>query len=226
MVWVAGGAAGALPRPPRGWVVHARSTTIRAHPESLESGIALIRDEAMPMVLGMEGCIGMSLLVDRVTGRCILTTAWRSKEAMDATADAVRPLRERASEMLGGRPHVDEWEIAVMHRDHTSAAGACVRATWVRMAPDRMDRGIDVFRMGILPATQEFEGFCSASLMVDRGEGYAVSSVTFDSREAMDRNRSQGEELRERGVREAGVEIVEVGEFELALAHLHVPEMA
>jgi quinol monooxygenase YgiN len=206
--------------------VYARSTTIRARPESLESGIALIRDEVMPMVLDMEGCVGMSMLVDRLTGRCIVTTAWQSKEAMEATAQMVRPLRERAAEVLGGRPQVDAWEIAVMHRDHNSAPGACVRATWVRMAPDQVDRGIDIYRMGVLPATLEFEGFCSASLMVDRREGYAVSSVTFDSREAMDRNRSQGEELRERGAREAGVEIVEVGEFELALAHLHVPEMA
>jgi quinol monooxygenase YgiN len=206
--------------------VHARSTTIRAHPESLESGIALIRDDIMPTVLGMEGCVGMSMLVDRMTGHSIVTTAWQSKEAMDATTDSVRPMRERASELLGGRPQVDEWEIAVMHRDHNSAPGACVRATWVRMAPDQVDRGIDVYRMGVLPATQEFEGFCSASLMVDRGEGYAVSSVTFDSREAMDRSRELGEDLRERAAREAGVEIVEVGEFELALAHLHVPEMA
>ena len=206
--------------------MYARSTTIRAHPESLESGIALVRDEIMPMVLGMEGCVGMSMLVDRLTGRCIVTTAWQSKEAMDATAEQVRSMRERVAEMLGGRPQVDEWEIAVMHRDHTSAPGACVRATWVRMAPDQADRGIDVYKMGILPATQEFEGFCSASLMVDRREGYAVSSVTFDSREAMDRTRAQAEQLRERSSREAGFEIMEVGEFELALAHLHVPEMA
>jgi hypothetical protein len=206
--------------------VYARSTTIRANPDSLESGVALVRDEIMPEVMGMDGCVGMSMLVDRMTGRSIVTTAWQSKEAMDATADRVRPLRDRASEMLGGRPQVDEWEIAVMHRDHTSAPGACVRATWVRMAPDRMDRVIDVYKVGVLPGVQEFEGFCSASLMVDRREGYAVSSVTFDSREAMDRNRTQAEALRERSAREAGFEIMEVGEFELALAHLHVPEMA
>jgi hypothetical protein len=206
--------------------VYARSTTIRAHPESIESGIAHIRDEVMPMVLGMDGCIGLSMLVDRLSGRCIATTAWQSKEAMEASAEQVRPLRERAAELLGGRPQVDEWEIAVMHRDHTSAPGACVRATWLRLQPDQLDRGIDTFKMGILPVVQEFDGFCSASLMVDRTEGYVVGSVTFDSREAMERSRAQNEELRERGVRESGAELMEVGEFELALAHLRVPEMA
>jgi quinol monooxygenase YgiN len=206
--------------------VHARSTTIRAHPESLEPGIALVRDEIMPTVLGMEGCVGMSMLVDRTSGQCIVTTAWQSREAMDATTDSVRPMRERASELLGGRPQVDEWEIASMHRDHNSAPGACVRVSWLRMAPDQVDGLIDIYRVGVLPAVQDYEGFCSASLMVDRTEGYAVSSVTFDSREAMERSRARGEELRSRAARESGGELVEVGEFELALAHLHVPEMA
>jgi quinol monooxygenase YgiN len=206
--------------------MHARSTTIRANPESIEQGIALVRDEVMPMMLGMDGCIGISMLVDRVSGRCIVTTAWQSKEAMDATAEQVRPSRERAAELLGGRPQVDEWEIAVMHRDHTSGPGACVRATWLRAQPDQLDRVIDVYKMGILPRLQELDGFCSASLMVDRTEGYLVGSLTFDSREAMERSREQTEELRQRGVRESGAELMEVGEFELAVAHLRVPEMA
>jgi quinol monooxygenase YgiN len=206
--------------------MHARSTTIRANPESIEQGIALVRDEVMPMMLGMDGCIGISMLVDRMSGRCIVTTAWQSKEAMDATAEQVRPSRERAAELLGGRPQVDQWEIAVMHRDHTSAPGACVRATWLRAQPDQLDRVIDTFKMGILPTLEELDGFCSASLMVDRTEGYVVGSLTFDSREAMERSREQTEELRQRGVRESGAELIEVGEFELALAHLRVPEMA
>ena len=145
---------------------------------------------------------------------------------MEATAEQVRPARERVAEMLGGRPQVDEWEIAVLHRDHTSEPGACVRATWVRTDLQGTNRLVDVYRMGLLPEIQAFGGFCSASLMVDRTSGYAVSSVTFDSRDAMVRSRDAATGLRERAAGEAGAEVVEVGEFELALAHLRVPEMA
>ena len=66
----------------------------------------------------------------------------------------------------------------------------------------------------------------SASLMVDRPSGYAVSSVTFDGHDAMRRTRSLAAVARERGAREANGEVVEVVEFDLALAHLRVPEMA
>jgi quinol monooxygenase YgiN len=206
--------------------VYARSTTVLAHPESIDAGIAHIRDEVMPTLLGIDGCIGLSMLVDQGSGRCIATSAWQTREAMHASEPQLRPVRERAAEILGARPQVDEWEIAVLHRDHTSGPGACVRATWVRMEPGQADRVVDVYRMALLPVMEEFAGFCSASLLVDRGSGLAVSSVTYDGVEAMHRSRDRADALRESGAREAGVEIVEVGEFALALAHLRVPEMA
>jgi hypothetical protein len=173
----------------------------------------------------MEGCIGLSMLVDRNTGRCVATSAWRTREAMFASERQLRPVRDHVAEILGNRPQVDEWEIAVLHRDHTSGPGACVRASWVRMAPAQADRVVDVYRMGLLPVMQDYDGFCSASLLVDRASGLAVSSVSYDSLESMQRSREKSDALREAGAREAGVEIVEVCEFELTLAHLRVPEM-
>jgi len=58
----------------------------------------------MPALLGMDGCIGLSMLVDRQGGRCIATSAWRSEEAMLASEDRLRPMRERVGELLGGQP--------------------------------------------------------------------------------------------------------------------------
>jgi heme-degrading monooxygenase HmoA len=207
-------------------IVYARATTIQAQPSSIDNGIAHVRDEVMPAITGVEGCIGLSLLVDRESGRCIATTAWESAEAMSASAQQVRPVRDRAAEVFGGTAQVEEWEIAVLHRNHQSRDGACVRATWIEVDPDQMDRAIDVFRMTSLPAIEELEGFCSASLMADRRSGRAVSSVTYDSQEAMQRNREQAGTVRAAGTREAGANVLDVGEFELAVAHLRVPEMA
>jgi hypothetical protein len=206
--------------------VYARSTTVLAHPDSIDAGIAHIRDEVMPTLMAMDGCVGLSMLVDRTSGRCIVTTAWRAAEAMRASEEQLRPVRDRAAEILGGRPQVDEWEIAVLHRDHTSNPGACLRTTWVRMDLEQADHFADVYKMVLLPQIREFDGFCSASLMVDRSSGYAVSSVTFDSHEAMRRTRNLAAVVRERGAREANGEVIEVFEFDLALAHLRVPETA
>jgi len=206
--------------------VYARATTIRAQPSSIDDGIAHVRDEVMPALMGVDGCVGLSLLVDRESGRCIATSAWQSAEAMHASAEQVRPIRDRAAELFGGSTQVNEWEIAVLHRNHQSREGACVRATWMEVDSARMDHAVDVFRMTSLPAIEELEGFCSASLMVNRSSGRAVSSVTYDSHEAMERNRKQAGTVSAAGAQEAGANVLDVGEFELAVAHLRVPEMA
>ena len=62
-----------------------------------------------------------------------------------------------------------------------------------------------------------------------RGSGrerHAVSSATFDSVDTMERNRDQATALKIASMREAGVEELDECEFELALAHLRVPELA
>jgi heme-degrading monooxygenase HmoA len=208
--------------------VYARSTTIQAQPSRIDVGITHVRDEIMPTIQDIAGYVGISLLADRESGRCIVTTAWETEEAMQASAEWVRPLRERAAEMFGtsGGLKVEQWEIAVLHRDHHSADGCCVRAAWTKVPPDRAEEAIDFYRISVLPSLEDLEGFCSASLLINRSSGRGVSSVTFDSRDAMERNREHARELRTARTRELGAEVLEVGEFELALAHLRVPELA
>ncbi|MGE5746688.1 MAG: hypothetical protein ACM33U_05460, partial [Solirubrobacterales bacterium] len=67
---------------------------------------------------------------------------------------------------------------------------------------------------------------CSASMMVDRATGRSAGTITFDSREALERSREQAANIRAGAVKEMGAEILDFREFELALAHLDEPEMA
>lgn len=206
--------------------MYARSTSIQAQASKIDAGIAYVRDEVMPALQDMDGYVGLSLLVDRESGRCIATSAWETEDALRTSTDQAAPLRDRASEIFGGDVTVEPWEIGVLHRDHRSNEGACVRATWLKMPPDQTDRAIEFYKTSVLPSLQDLEGFCSASLMINRSSGRGVSSATFDSRDAMDRNREQAKELRNTRTRELGADIIDVGEFELAIAHLRVPEMA
>ena len=205
--------------------MYARSTTIQAQPSSIDAGIAHVRDAVMPALSQVDGCVGLSLLVDRESGRCIATSAWQDEAAMRASARGARSLRDQAAQKFGGSPTIDEWEIAVLHRDHRSGPGACVRATWLTMRPDQFDRAIEFYRESVLPAIEELDGFCSASLMIDRDSWRAVSSSTFDSMEAMQRNEDRARSLRTARLRDLGADQHDVGEFELALAHLRVPEL-
>lgn len=206
--------------------MYARSTTIQAQPTSIDAGIAHMRDKVMPALEAIDGCVGMSLLVDRASGRCIATSSWESEEAMRASAESLRPIRDRAAELFGGGAQIEEWEIAAMHREHRAGEGACVRATWVKVDADQLDGGIEFYKATLLPALEELEGFCSASLLVDRASGRGVAVATFDNGKALEQNNDKLDGIKATGSREANAEVLDQCDFELALAHLHVPEMA
>ncbi|ABK67068.1 MULTISPECIES: hypothetical protein [Mycobacterium avium complex (MAC)] len=206
--------------------MYARSTTIQAQPLSIDIGIAHVRDVVMPALTEIDGCVGLSLLVDRQSGTCIATSSWESIDAMRGSAARVAPIRDRAALMFDGSARVEEWDIALLHRDHPSRDGACVRATWLKVVPDQLSRSLEFYRSSVLPELEQLDGFCSASLMVDHPAcRRAVACSTFDSMDAMARNRDRATELRSRRVRELGAEVIDVAEFELAIAHLRVPEL-
>jgi quinol monooxygenase YgiN len=205
--------------------MYARSTTVRGTPEAMDEGIAYVRDKVMPAVQQMDGCIGLSMLVDRDSGRCIVTTSWADADAMKASAQGVMAMRQRAAEIMGGPADVQEWEVALMHRLHTAHHGACARVIWTDGDPADADGMIDSFRMTVLPQLADLPGCCSVSAMLDRSSGRAVLTTTYDSPQDMAMAADKAQAMREEFVQMMNRTITEVGEFDLVVAHLRVPEM-
>lgn len=184
-----------------------------------------MRDDVMPTLTGIDGCIGMSCLVERESGRCITTTAWDSSAAMQASRDQVAPVRKRVLDAFGAKdPLIEEWEIPVMHRAHPAPSGACARLSWFKVDPARMDNLIESFKM-VMPELDDLTGFCSGSLLINRDTGQCVSTVVYEDSEALAHTRDIGNTLRRRVAQQNNAEVLEVAEFELALAHLRVPEL-
>jgi hypothetical protein len=69
-------------------------------------------------------------------------------------------------------------------------------------------------------------GFCSLSLMVDRNTGRGSLTVVYKDRRSMEDSREAVRGMREEFSRQMGMEVTDVAEFELAIHHLRVPEMA
>lgn len=200
--------------------MYARSTTFHGRPGNVDAGIRFIENEAGPMLDATAGCRGLSLLTDRETGQSIATSSWADEAAMFASDEELRGLRERGRDVFGGSMQVDEWEIAVMHRSHHG--GAC-RVSWLQ---GDLNVILDTFRLAILPSLEQTAGFCSASLLVNRYDGLACATSGWETRAAMAASRMAADEMRNRAALDSGGTVLDVHEFDLAYAHLHVPEMA
>jgi hypothetical protein len=83
-----------------------------------------------------------------------------------------------------------------------------------------------IYKTDALPQIERLDGFCSASFMVNRATGRAVSSACYESRAALEASREQATQIRTAGTQKAKATVLEVCEFELVVAHLRVPEMA
>lgn len=205
-------------------VMYARSTTIHGDPAAVDEGIAYVRDEVMPMVRAMDGCVGLSMLADRGSGHCIVTTSWRDSAALTSSEDDVRAAAERTVTTLGGRPELQEWEIAAMHRVHESHHGAGSRVTWLRTEPGSVQRAVDAVRLSLMPKLDDLPGFCSVSIMVRRDDGLAVAAVSYDDQADLERADEGAREFREQFAPSMGIEVIDTGVFDVAIAHLRVPE--
>ena len=170
----------------------------------IDLGIRYVEDELMPAILQLDGCVGLSMMVDRATGRCITTSAWETEDAMRTSAPQVQPLRDQYVATLGAdAPLVDEWEVDLMHRDHPSIAGAWARTSWLQCDPNALPAATDGFR-AVLPTLEDLPGFGSASLLINRDTGLAASTVTFDSADSLIETRAIANTLRTRVAQGSG----------------------
>ena len=93
--------------------MHARLTRIEGSPDQLDEMARRFEQETLPQIQGLDGFQGYSLLGDRSNGTAIAITYWQSAEAMQASEQAVQPLRQQAAESAGARaaPIVERYEV-------------------------------------------------------------------------------------------------------------------
>ena len=177
----------------------------------------------MPAIQQINGCIGLSMLTDREHGRCIVTTSWADADAMRAATEDVHPIR--LMQALGAQGlDIQEWEIAVLHRERPAGDGAGAQVTWARIPPNHLNELLDAYRHNLMPRLQELMGFDSLSMLVDRRTGRTVSVTAFESRDALALVRKHARHLREQFAQAMGARITDIAEMDLAVAHLRVPE--
>ncbi len=93
--------------------MYARTTTIEAH--RIDEAVDQVKSSVLPLLDEQEGFKGFTLHVDRSGGKLVGTSYWESREAMEASEDAVKGPREQAAERGGvsGETVVEHFEVVI-----------------------------------------------------------------------------------------------------------------
>jgi heme-degrading monooxygenase HmoA len=89
---------------------YVRSNELYIQPDKIEALIGFMRDR-VPSITSQKGCRVLAMNVNRMTGRCLLTTAWATAEDREASEAAVSGMRKEAGDLAGSQPTVRLGEV-------------------------------------------------------------------------------------------------------------------
>jgi len=87
-----------------------------------------------------------------------------------------------------------------------------------------VNRAVDAMRLSLMPKLDDLAGFCSVSVMVRRDDGLTVAAESYDNRADLELANDGAREFREEFAPTMGIEVTDTAKFDVAIAHLRVPE--
>jgi heme-degrading monooxygenase HmoA len=166
-----------------------RVTRFQSSPDQLEALITLYREELAPAVSQQHGNLGAALLVDRASGAGHSITYWDTAQSLQASEQAVVPLREKAAQAGSQIGEIDALEIVIQERIQPPRANTFVRVNDFRGTPANVDESIAFARDRVLPVLKAQTGFRANVVAVNRETGRLIASSIWDS--AADREASE-----------------------------------
>jgi predicted ester cyclase len=195
-----------------------RVTTVHGDANGIDDVVALVEGRARPLVEGMADAGGVSVFIDREGGRLVATTSWATEQARSDSNAELAPLRAEAARLMNGTVRTFDYEIAVTEEVVPPTPGCWMRSTVIAGDPGSVRAGIADFQATAIPGVRHLDGFCGASLIVDRATGTAVGSTMWSSRAALMASRAAAGGLRAHVATATGAHVVAVDEYEVALA--------
>lgn len=206
--------------------MHTRSITYLGSPARIDDGVAFARDTVAPLVAALDGSRGMSVLVDRESGRAMVNSVWTSEEAMHDSNPRLQPLREQGGEILGSPADVSEWEVAIVHELQPVGVGCGLRVTRLEFEPTDTEGLLDTVRTTTIPAAELLPGWCRMSVLIDRAAGRCIVLSSFRDMAAMRDSRERVDQIRTTSVEKAHARVASVEEYELAFTTLDLEPTA
>ena len=195
--------------------MYGRLTRIEGTPAEIEEGVKTFDQNVAKPAREIPGNLGIVLMVNPAEGKSLGITYWTDEKALQASADAMKRVRESSTQAAGTRiASVDTGEVLSMERAGEPKTHTFIRLNTLQGKPEQIKDALASYQKDVLPVLKSLKGFRAATMAANAETGKIwVSSVweTAEDREASDARLT---DLRRSTAATAGGADVKVEKFE------------
>ncbi len=153
--------------------------------KDFEGGIALVRDEVLPVLNEQKGYRGTTVSADRSGGVLGVLSLWDTAADREASFGALAKARQRGVEITGAEMKIESFEELVADINEVPAVGSALMVTRISMEPAKIGANLEFFKSEVLPRIEANDGFQALRNMINRETGEGIVGSVWRDQEAM-----------------------------------------
>jgi hypothetical protein len=80
-----------------------RISTIEGDAGKIDDAVKIIDEKILPNLKGLEGFTAANFMADRSAGKLVAVAFYQDEAALEASAEAVKPMRTEVAEVMNGK---------------------------------------------------------------------------------------------------------------------------
>jgi heme-degrading monooxygenase HmoA len=153
--------------------------------KDFEGGIALVRDEVLPVLNEQKGYRGTTVSADQSGGVLGVLSLWDTAADREASFGALAKARQRGVEITGAEMTIESFEELVSEINEVPAVGSALMVTRISMEPAKIGANLEFFKSEVLPRIKANDGFQALRNMINRETGEGIVGSVWRDQEAM-----------------------------------------
>ena len=164
--------------------MHLRINDVTVSPARVNELGDVLSNKALPVVQAQKGYRGMLCAADRATGSCSIVSLWDSKEALDASEQAIASIRSETVDAVAAQLNsIQLAEVLRQVRVAPSQVGSRSRVVRLAAPAGRADELADFYETVAIPRLESQPGFLNGRFVriLDEDGRFAAVSHWADA---------------------------------------------
>jgi heme-degrading monooxygenase HmoA len=194
-----------------------RLTRIEGTPAEIEEGVRSFEQDVARTAREIPGNQGIVLMVNAPEGKALGITYWADENALKASADAMKKVRESSTQTAGTRiTSVDTAEVLSMESTGEPKAHTFTRLNTLQGKPEQIGAALAAYQKDVLPLLKSLVGFRAAIMSANAESGKIWVSSIWETEQDREASEARVLDQRRKTAATAGAGDVKVEKFESA----------